>query len=165
MKKFILVAWIGAMLVGGGAIAAELKIGFVNTERLFREAGPAIKAQKRIEQDFAKRELELQKSAKQLKDIQDGMEKNSITMNESERRTKDREFTELNKEFQRKQREFREDLNQRRNEEYAAVLEKANKIIRQIAEAEKFDLIFEQAVYASSRIDITEKVIKALVDK
>ena len=165
MKKFILVACIGAMLIGGSANAAELKIGFVNTERLFREAGPALKAQKRIEQDFAKREQELQKSAKQLKDIQDGMEKNSMTMSESDRRTKDREFTELNKEFQRKQREFREDLNQRRNEEYAAVLEKANKVIRQIAEAEKFDLIFEQAVYASSRIDITEKVIKALVDK
>ena len=88
-----------------------------------------------------------------------------MTMSETDRRTREREFGELNKDFQRKQREFSEDLNQRRNEELAAVLERANRTIRAIAEAEKYDIIFQEAVYASPRVDITEKVIKALEDK
>jgi outer membrane protein len=94
--------------------------------------------------------------------MQEALEKNSMTMGEGERRNKEREFNDLNREFQRKQREFREDLNQRRNEELAGVLERANKTIKQIAEADKYDIIFQEAVYASPRIDITDKVIKAL---
>jgi outer membrane protein len=85
-------------------------------------------------------------------------------MAESERRAKEREFGELNRDFQRKQREFREDLSQRQNEEMAAIFERVNKIIRQIAEAEKYDIIFQEAVYANPRIDITDRVIKALGD-
>jgi outer membrane protein len=96
--------------------------------------------------------------------MQENLEKNGVTMAESERRTKEREFNELNRDFQRKQREFREDLNLRQNEEMAAIFERANKIIKQIAEAEKFDLIVQEAVYFSPRIDITEKVVKALSD-
>ncbi len=89
-----------------------------------------------------------------------------MTMSESQRRAKERDFGELNREFQRKQREFREDLNQRRNEELAQVVEQANRVIRQIAEQEKFDIIFqEMPAYVSPRIDITEKVIKALEGK
>jgi outer membrane protein len=96
--------------------------------------------------------------------MQEALEKNAVTMAESERRNSERDFNDLNRDFQRKQREFREDLNQRRNEELAAVIERANKAIKQIAEAEKFDIIFQDAVYASPRIDITDKVIKALGD-
>ena len=92
------------------------------------------------------------------------MDKSSVTMAESERRTKEREFGELTRDFQRKQREFREDLSQRQNEEMAAIFERVNKIIKQIAEAEKYDIIFQEAVYANPRIDITDKVIKALGD-
>jgi outer membrane protein len=94
--------------------------------------------------------------------MQEELERNSVTMSETQRRTKDREFADLNREFQRKQREFREDLNQRRNEELAQVVEHANRVIRQIAEQEKFDIILQDAVFASPRIDITDKVIKAL---
>jgi outer membrane protein len=117
-----------------------------------------------LEKEFEKREQELQKTAKQLQGMQEAMEKNSVTMAEGERKNKEREFNDLNREFQRKQREFREDLNQRRNEELASVIERANKAIKQIAEAEKYDIIFQDAVYANPRIDITEKVIKALSD-
>ena len=138
------------------------KLGFVNTERVLRDAVPAQRAQKKIEAEFQKRDQELAKLAEQLKRMQDDLEKNSVTMSESQRRTKEREFGELNREFQRKQREFREDLNQRRNEELAQVVEQANRVIRQIAEQEKFDIIFQDAVFASPRIDITDKVIKAL---
>lgn len=153
------------MLIGSSAAASELKIGFVNTERVFRDAAPAVRAQKKIEQEFAKRDQDIQKMGQQIRKMQENLEKNSATMSESERRNQEREFGELSKDFQRKQREFREDLNQRRNEELAAVLERANRTIKAIAESEKYDIIFQEAVYASPRIDITDKVIKALDDK
>ena len=148
----------------GEAQSADLKIGFVDHERVLREAAPAIKAQKKIELEFSKRDQDLQKLAKQLKDTQDALEKTGSALSDADRRNKEREFADLNREFQRKQREFREDLNQRRNEELASVLERANKVIGQIAEAEKYDLILQEAVYRSPRIDITEKVIKALAE-
>ena len=138
------------------------KLGFVNTERILRDAAPAQRAQKKIEAEFRKRDQELAQIAGDLKRMQDDLDKNAMTMSESQRRTKEREFGDLNREFQRKQREFREDLNQRRNEELAQVVEQAIRVIRQIAEQEKFDIIFQDAVFASPRIDITDKVIKAL---
>lgn len=146
------------------AAAAEIKIGYVNSERVMRDAAPAAKSLKKLEKEFEKRDQELQKMAKQLQAMQESIEKNSVTMSETEKKNKEREFGEMNRDFQRKQREFREDLNQRRNEELASVLERANKAIRQIAESEKFDLIVQEAVYFSPRIDITDKVIKALAD-
>ena len=138
------------------------KLGFVNTERILRDAQPAQRAQKKIEAEFQKRDQELAKIAEQLKRMQDDLDHNSVTMGEAQRRNREREFADLNRDFQRKQREFREDLNQRRNEELAQVVELANRVIRQIAEQEKFDIIFQDAVFASPRIDITDKVIKAL---
>jgi outer membrane protein len=138
------------------------KFGFVNTERILRDAVPAQRAQKKIEAEFQKRDQEIAKIASDLRRMQDDLDKNAVTMSETQRRNKEREFGDLNREFQRKQREFREDLNQRRNEELAQVVELANRVIRQIAEQEKFDIIFQDAVFASPRIDITDKVIKAL---
>ncbi|MCL4471581.1 MAG: OmpH family outer membrane protein [Gammaproteobacteria bacterium] len=147
------------------ASAAELKVGFVNTERVFREAGPALKAQKKLEKEFAAREQELQKMAKQAKELQAHLERDGVTISESERRNKERDLANLNRDFQRAQREFREDLNLRRNEELGAVHDRARKTIMEIAEKEKFDLVLEDAVYFSPRIDITDKVLKALADK
>lgn len=147
------------------AAQAESRIGFVNTARILRDAAPAVRAQKRIEAEFAKRDQELAKIAEQLKRMQDELDRLGVTMAESQRRNKEREFGDLNREFQRRQREFREDLNQRRNEELAQVVEQANRVIRQIAEQEKYDIIFQDAVYANPRIDITDKVIKALEGK
>ena len=167
---------LGAALIACGAIAQDKpaatpaaagaaltgRFGFVNTERILRDAIPAQRAQKKIEAEFQKRDQEIARLADQLKRMQDDLEKNGVTMTENQRRTKEREFSEQNRDFQRKQREFREDLNQRRNEELAQVVEQANRVIRQIAEQEKFDIIFQDAVFASPRIDITDKVIKAL---
>jgi outer membrane protein len=162
LKKFI-VAGAALVLVSTG-VMAEGKIGFVNSQRILNDAPQAARAKKKIEKDFEKRDQELQRIAKQLQGLQESMDKNSVTMAESERRTKEREFGELTRDFQRKQREFREDLSQRQNEEMAAIFERVNKIIKQIAEAEKYDIIFQEAVYANPRIDITDKVIKALGD-
>ncbi|ATE59998.1 OmpH/Skp family outer membrane protein [Thauera sinica] len=154
---------VAAALVGvSQTAAAETKIGFVNSDRVMREAGPAVRAQQRLEKEFEKRDQELQRMAKDLQGMQEELERNGTTMAETDRRTKERALNDLNRDFQRKQREFREDLNQRRNEELASVLERANRSVKQIAESEKFDIIFQEAVYASPRIDITDKVIKAL---
>jgi outer membrane protein len=144
------------------AWAQSGKLGFVNTERILRDAAPAQRAQKKIESEFKKRDQELAQIAGELKRMQDDLDKNSMTMSETQRRSKEREFGDLNRDFQRKQREFREDLNQRRNEELAQVVAEATRVIKQIAEQEKFDIIFQDAVFASPRIDITDKVIKAL---
>ncbi|MGH8750529.1 MAG: OmpH family outer membrane protein [Burkholderiales bacterium] len=144
--------------------AEPIKVGFVNLERVLREASPAVKSLKKLEKEFAGREQELQKMTKQIKDLQTSLEKEGVTISESERRNKEQELARLNRDFQRVQREFREDLNLRKNEELAAVLERANKVVQGIAEAGKFDLILQEAVYRSSRIDITDQVIKELAD-
>jgi len=156
---------LAALLVLPCAAHAQGKIGFVNTERILRDSVPAKRAQKKIESEFQKRDQELGRMAEQLKRMQDEMERAAVTLSDSQRRTKEREFGELNREFQRKQREFREDLNQRRNEELARVVEQANRVIRQIAAQEEYDVVLQDAVFANPRIDITEKVIKALEDK
>ena len=157
----IIAAWV---YCGLATAEAEPKIGFVNIERILRDATLAIKAQKKLEKEFEKRDQDLQKTAKQLQTMQESLDKNGVTMSDADRRNKEVEFNDLNRDFQRRQRQFREELNQRRNEEQAAVLERADKTIRQIAESEKFDIIFQEAVFASSRVDITDKVIKALGD-
>ena len=141
-----------------------MKVGYVNTQRIFRDAPAAVKAAKKLESEFSKRDADLQRMAKQLQGMQENLEKNAVTLSETDRRAKEKEFGELSREFQRKQREFREDLNLRQNEENAAVIEKANKAIKQIAEAEKYDLILQDVVWVSPRLDITEKVIKALTE-
>jgi len=158
---------IAAALVCAAATseAADLKIGFVNTERVFREAAPAKRAQAKLEREFATRNAELAKLEKQGRDIQTELEKDSVTLPEAARREKERVLADVSRNFQRLQREIREDLNLRRNEELAEVQARATRAINQIADAEKFDLVVQEAVYASPRIDITDKVIKALADK
>jgi outer membrane protein len=162
--KLLLAASALLLAVPLGA-AAQGKIGVVQIERIVRDSAPALRAQKKLEAEFAKKEGELNKLAEQLKRTQDELEKDGVTMSETQRRTKERDFNEMNREFQRKQREYREDVNQRRNEELSQVIDQANRIIRQIAEQEKYDIIFQEAAYANPRIDITDKVIKALEGK
>lgn len=165
LMKFRWLALLPLMALAVPTFAQESgKIGFVNLDRILRDAVPAQRAQKRIEAEFTKRDQELQRMADDVKKLQEGMERNAMTMQESERSRRERELAEASREFQRKQREFREDLNQRRNEELAGVLERANRAVKEIAEAQKYDIIFQEAVYASPRIDLTDRVIKALDD-
>ena len=166
MRKIVLLAL--ATLLGPLAALPALaqgKIGYVSTERILRDSAPAARAQKKLEAEFARREQELTKVGEQLKRMQDDLEKNGLTMPEAQRRNKERDFNELNRDFQRKRRELQEDANQRKNEELASVVEAANRVIRQIAEAEKYDVILQDVVFFSPRIDITDKVIKALDGK
>ena len=145
---------------------AQNRLGFVNQDRIMRESTVAQRAQKKIEAEFAKRDQELSKMAEQLKKMQEALERNAMTMSESERGRREREFNDTNREFQRRQREFREDLGTRRNEELSGIINRANQVIRQIAEADKLDAVFQdgQVIWSSPRIDITERVIKALDD-
>ncbi len=155
-----------AVVAASPSLAAQesgtAKIGFVNTERILRESAPAKASQQKLEQEFSKREKAMQDSAAKLKELTDKLERDAAVMSESDRLKRQREAGELERDLQRRQREFREDLNQRRNEELAAVIERANRAIRQIAENEKYDVIFQEEVFASPRIDITEKVLRAL---
>ena len=164
MKVSTLSLLAAALLGMSQAAIAETKIGFVNSDRVMREAAPAVRAQQRLEKEFEKRDQELQRLARDLKSMQEDLERNGPTMADGDRRNKERALNELNRDFQRKQREFREDLNQRRNEELASVLDKANRTVKELAEQENYDIIFQEAVYANPRIDITDKVIKALSD-
>ena len=158
--------FIASLAAPGFAQGADYRIGFVNGERLFREAAPAKRAQQKIEKEFAARDAEIQKLSKQVRDMQALLEKDGVTMAEPERRAKERDLANMSRDLQRMQREFREDLNLRKNEELTAVQERANKVIQQIAIDEKFDLIIQEPViYASPRIDITDRVVKALADK
>lgn len=148
-----------------GAMAAhsqELKIGFVNLDRVLRDATPAKAAQTKLEAEFSRREKELSETESRLKAASDRFEKDAPTLGESERVRRQRDLVDQDRELQRKRREFQEDLNQRKNEELSSVLDRANKVVKQIFDQEKFDLILQEAVFASPRVDITDKVIKAL---
>jgi len=174
LKRIYLILLTAATLAAGvfseaqaaqAAPAAELKIGFIDADRINRESVPAERATKKLEKEFAPREQELRRIEGQIKSLQGQLEKDGLTMSDVDRRTKETELGRQTREYQRLQREFREDLNLRRNEELAALFERANRVIKQVAESEKYDLIVQEAVYRSPRIDITEKVLKALASE
>jgi outer membrane protein len=144
------------------AQAQEVKIGFVNTDRIFREASSAKAAQAKLEQEFSRREKELVDTGNTLKTNSEKFERESPTLSESQRTARQKQLIDQDREFQRKRREFQEDLNTRKNEEQQLVIERANRAVKQVAEAEKYDAIFQEAVYMNPKHDITDKVIKAL---
>lgn len=150
------------VLTFSACYASDFRIGVVDTERILRESAPAVQAEKKIEKEFEQRDLEMKKIAKQAKEIQMYFDKEGLTPVDAEHRSKERELANLNVNLQRMQREFREDLNLRKNEELALVLARANKAIKAIAELEKFDLVLQEAVYRNPKIDITDKVLQFL---
>ncbi|GAB4551104.1 MAG: OmpH family outer membrane protein [Rhizobacter sp.] len=149
-------------LAGWSAQAQELKIGYVNSDKVLRDALPARAAYTKIEAEFGKRDKELTELGTRLKSAADKLDKEGPTLGESERVRRQRELVDQDRELQRKRREYQEDLNQRRNEELASLVDRANKIIKQIADQDKYDLIVQEVIFASPRIDITKKVIDAL---
>ncbi len=161
IKALAVAALLSAAVTCAGA--QEIKIGYINGERLLRESLPAKAAQTKLETEFGKRERELADDASRLKAAADKLDKEAPTLSESERNRRQRELVDQDRELQRKRRVFQEDLNQRKNEELANVVERANKVIKQIFDQEKYDLIVQDGVvFAGPRVDITDKVIKAL---
>ncbi len=159
LKTLVAIAALGC---AAAVSAQELKIGFVNLDRVLRDAAMAKAAQAKLEGEFTKREKELLDSEGRLKTASDRFEKDTSALGEAERLRRQRELVEQDRELQRKRREFQEDLNQRKNEELASVLEKANRVVKQIFDQDKYDLIVQEAVFAGPRVDITDKVIKAM---
>ncbi|MFT7724818.1 MAG: OmpH family outer membrane protein [Roseateles sp.] len=157
------VALAAAMTVAAPAVQAqELKIGYVNSERVLREANLAKTAQIKLEAEFGKREKDLRDLESRLRGAAEKLEKDAPTLSESERSRRQRDVVEQERDLQRKRREWQEDLTQRKNEELSVVVEKANRVIKQIFDAEKYDLILQDAIHFSARVDITKKVIDAL---
>ncbi len=151
-----------SVVVAVPAVAQDLKIGYVNSERVLRDSNAAKAAQTKLEAEFGKRERDLNDATAKLKAAADKLEKDGPTVAPAELQRRQRELVDQDRDLQRKRREFQEDLNQRRNEELAAVVERANRVIRQIYESEKYDLILQEVVFASGRVDITDKVIRTL---
>src|SRR5450830_1245179 len=153
---------LGVLLVCAQAQAQEFRIGFVSTDRIFKEASTAKAAQVKLEQEFSGREKELVTQGANLKTMADKFEREAPTLPEGQRSIRQKQLVDQDREFQRKRREFQEDLNSRKNEELQQVLERANKVVKQVAEAEKYDLILQDAVYVNPKHDITDKIIKLL---
>ena len=162
-RRLMALALCGACFAAPVALAQEAtRIGFVNTDRMLREAAPAKAAQSKLEQEFSRREKELDDAGATLKTASERFERDAATMGESQRAARQRQLMEQDREFQRKRREFQEDLNARKQEELQQILDRANRVVKQVAEAEKYDVILQEAVYVHPRLDITDKVIKAL---
>ena len=164
MKHFSSKLFLAAVvaLASFSAGAQEFRVGVVNLDRIFREANSAKSAQTKLEQEFSKREKELNDTATQLKTLSEKFEREAPTLAESQRNTRQKQLVDQDREFQRKRREFQEDLNTRKNEELQQVIERANKVVKSLAESEKYDLILQESVYVNPKHDITDKVIKAL---
>ncbi len=162
LSRHWLVLVVGVCALAAQAHAEEFRVGFVNTDRIFREANTAKSAQAKLEQEFSKREKELNDLGNSLKSSSEKFEREAPTLSESQRVQRQKQLADVDRDFQRKRREFQEDLNSRKNEELQQVLERANRVVKQVAEAEKYDVVLQEAVYINPKHDITDKVIKAL---
>ena len=163
LRHFSQVCLLAFGALGAIAVSAqEFKIGFVNTDRIFREASTAKTAQAKLEQEFSKREKDLVDLGNTIKTASDKFEREAPTLSETQRNTRQKQLMDQDREFQRKRREFQEDLNTRKNEEQQVMIERANRAVKLVAEAEKYDVIFQEAAYINPKLDITDKVIKSL---
>jgi outer membrane protein len=161
-------AFLGLALVGFsyGVSAAELKVGYVQVDKILQEAPQTAESGKKLEKEFSPRSLELERMSKQIKDIETALDKEALTISDSDRRNKERDAQNLKIEFQRKQRELREDINLRKNEELGSLQDRVNKAVQTVAETEGYDLVVYSGVaFASKKIDVTDKVLKLLGKK
>ncbi|HEY8355349.1 MAG TPA: OmpH family outer membrane protein [Methylophilaceae bacterium] len=167
MNKFLKSMLMAALLAyGAQAGAAELKIGYVQVDKILQEAPQTAETGKKLEKEFSPRTAELDRLQKQIRDLENQLDKDALTISETERKNKEREISNLKIDFQRKQRELREDINLRKNEELSTLQDRINKAVTSVAESEGYDLIVYSGVaFASKKIDITDKVLKALGKK
>ncbi|MGP1718576.1 MAG: OmpH family outer membrane protein [Methylophilus sp.] len=162
----ILVLWLSLLLWSGHVWSADFKVGYVQVDKLLQEAPQTVETGKKLEKEFSPRSLDLEKLQKQIRDIEAQLDHERTNVNESERRVKERQLNNMRLEFQSKQRELREDINLRKNEELAVLQERINKAVQTVAESEGYDLVaYSGIAYASKRIDITDKVLKLLGKK
>ncbi|MFA5489090.1 MAG: OmpH family outer membrane protein [Candidimonas sp.] len=165
-RALVLAAALGLGSLAAAPVHAQqqqgTKIGFVSTERILRDSAPAKAAQAKIESEFKKRDAELESLTNNLRNLVQKFDKDAPVLSESERIKRQRQLADLDSDLQRKRREFQEDFNRRRNEEFSAIVERADAAIKSIAESQGYDLIIQDAVTVSPRVDITDQVMKAL---
>ena len=148
------------------SVYAELKVGFVQVDKILQEAPQTIESNKKLEKEFSSRTDKLKADVKSLKEKESSFSKEALTMKDSERGTKEKSLSQLRVDVQRIERELREDINIRRNEELGGLQEQINKAVTSVAKAEGFDLVLYNGVaYASEKIDITDKILKSLGKK
>lgn len=148
------------------AQSADLKVGYVQVDKILQEAPQTAESGKKLEKEFSPRSQELDRMAKQIKDLEAALDKDGLTITEADRRSKERDVQNIKTEFQRKQRELREDINLRKNEELGSLQDRINKAVQSVAKAENYDLVMYSGVaYAADKIDITDKVLKLLGKK
>ena len=163
--KFKSLAFVILFIASYGAYA-DLKVGFVQVDKILQEAPQTIESNKKLEKEFSSRTDRLKADVKTLKDKESAFSKDALTMKESERDAKEKSLSQLRVDVQRKERELREDINIRRNEELGGLQEQINKAVTSVAKAESFDLVLYNGVaYASEKIDITDKILKSLGKK
>ncbi|MCK9515746.1 MAG: OmpH family outer membrane protein [Ottowia sp.] len=164
LSRSLMVAAFAVAVALSPAVQAQdgVRIGFVNTDRLLSEAAPAKAAQAKLEREFSQREKELDAAAKALQAASDQFERNAVTMSDGDRAAAQRRLVEQDRDFQRKRRAFQEDLDARKQQELQQLLDRANQVVVQVAERERYDAIFQDAVYINPRLDITDKVLSAL---
>ena len=145
---------------------AELKVGYVQVDKILQDAPQTAESGKKLEREFSPRSQELDRMSKQIKELEAVLDKDGLTLSEADRRNKERDVQNIKIEFQRKQRELREDINLRKNEELGSLQDRINKAVQSVSEAEGYDLVVYSGVaYASKKIDITDKVLKLLGKK
>lgn len=144
--------------------AQELRVGVVMPERVIKESNMTKLADAKLQQEFSKREKDLLDTDKAFKAAIEKFERDASTMSETQRQSRQKQFAEQDRDLKRKGREFQEELNARRNEEMQQVFDRASKVVKQIGESEKYDLIIEAtgALYVNPKHDITDKVLKAI---
>lgn len=163
LKHIILASF---MAFAVNAQSAELKVGYVQVDKILQEAPQTAESGKKLEREFSPRSQELDRMAKQIKDLESSLDKDGLTISEADRRSKERDVQNIKTEFQRKQRELREDINLRKNEELGSLQDRINKAVQSVAKAESYDLVMYSGVaYATDKIDITDKVLKLLGKK
>ena len=161
MKKCI--ALILFLIFNVSIVSAEVKIGFVEIQKILKGAPQTVAANKKLEKEFTKRTAKLKKTVKKINAKEKAFKKNSMTMSETERAKKQREIQALKIEAQRTEREVREDIDLRRREEIAKVQKQVNIAVEKVAKEQNYDLVLYQGVaYAGKKVDITDIVIKAL---
>ncbi len=167
MSQFLKSLLVASLITfAASAQSAELKVGYVQVDKILQDAPQTAESGKKLEKEFSPRSQELERMAKQIKDIETVLDKEGLTLSESDRRTKERDAQNIKIEFQRKQRELREDINLRKNEELGSLQDRINKAVQSVSEAEGYDLVVYSGVaYASKKIDITDKVLKLLGKK
>lgn len=163
LSKYLAVLALGwCSLAPVQAQTSASRIAWISPERIYNESKLAKLAEEKLKEEFKSRERAMADMAGRLKTASEKLDKDAPTLSEADRVKRQRDVFELDKEYQRRQREFREDVSQRTNEERQAISEKATKIIKQLAAVEGFDIVLQDAVWASNRIDITDKVLSAL---